>query len=149
MTSKLESWRTEAHEGWFLSTSAEAPATPPTAHPFWESVGGGGGGSQFSFRFPRRKNKYKEKRQKCVLIPGIILIAGWFSWTSLPSCSSCLWCVGTVGTIQKVSSSGGSTQANVLRSAWVESTVFSWLLRGATRAASSNSSVVSSVLRKE
>lgn len=44
MTSKLESWRTEAHERRSLSTSAEVPATPPTAHAFWEGVSGRGGG---------------------------------------------------------------------------------------------------------
>lgn len=96
-----------------------------------------------------RINRILQKWQKCILVPGIILIAGWFSGAFLPSCCSWLWGGGTVGTMQKVFSSGGSTQAKVLRSAWVESTLLSWLLQGATRAASSNSSVVSSVLRKE
>lgn len=95
-------------------------------------------------------NKTQNYEQFSRIIPGITLMAGWlFLWTLLPSCCSRLWCGGSARTRQKVSSSGGSTQANVLRSAWVLSALSSWLLQRATWAASSISPVVSSALRKE
>lgn len=147
MTSKLEFWWAEAHKLWSLTTLADVTTIPSTACPLFVSKLTGDEHNTWS-RHPFHW-WWVTTKQKLRQIPGIVLTAGWPFWWTSSSCCSLWQCDGTVGIVQKVFSSPGSAKANVFRSAAVESTLVSWLLQRATRAASSISSVVSSGLRRE
>lgn len=141
MTSKLECWRTVAPDWCSLFTLWEAPTL------FWDGepkVKGEPFNDLISLLHTITSHKECITHSSHIL--GRMSMAGWsFLWPRLLSCCFCFRFDGTT----QVFSSWGSTQLNVLRSAWVLSTLLIWLPQRATWAASFISSVVSSALRKE
>lgn len=93
------------------------------------------------------RSEFKTTGRSGCILPDIISMQSWLLLLmSLLSGWSLGCCGASVRTVQLVSSSGGSTHANVFRRAWVVSALSNSILARATWAASTISSEVSLAL---